>query len=90
MRVDVFVWGGMSEGDCIAGSFPSSTLAGGGRPGEEGVASRAREGGPGGKRDAAEANVYGEGNHETKPPLITLLSVDSQRSADGTKGEPHL
>lgn len=48
------------------------------------------EEGPGGKRDAAEANVYGEGNHETKPPLITLLSVDSQRPADGTKGEPHL
>jgi hypothetical protein len=45
---------------------------------------------PGGKRDAAEANVYGEGNHETKPPLITLLSVDSQGSADRTKGEPHL
>jgi hypothetical protein len=48
------------------------------------------EEGPGGKRDAAEANVYGEGNHETKPPLITLLSVASQRSTDGTKGGPHL
>jgi hypothetical protein len=75
--------GGMSEGDCIAGSFPRRRWQGG-------VASRAREGGPGGKRDAAEANVYGEGNHETKPPLITLLSVDSQGSADRTKGEPHL
>lgn len=44
MRVDVFVWGDEVRVIASLAHSPSSTLAGGGRPGEEGAATLSQRG----------------------------------------------